>query len=192
MDPDLPLIEALQTGDDSALNTLMAHHREPLFRFVFRYLRNETAARDVVQEVFVRAYFKAKTFVPKASVKTWLYAIALNLCRDEVRRLARHPLNSLDAPSPLSSRTSNELADGGVQPDEQATRSDRHHALQRAIDRLPEKLREPLILYALEGKTQQEVAEILGTTLKTVELRVYHAKTKLRSLLANTVGSSAV
>lgn len=65
MDPDLPLMEALQAGDDSALNELIDRHREPLFHFVYRYLRDEPVAREVVQETFVRVYFKAKTFAPR-------------------------------------------------------------------------------------------------------------------------------
>ena len=68
MDSDLPLIEVIQAGDDSALNELIHRHREPLFHFAFRYLREETAARDVVQETFVRVYFKAGKFTPKSSV----------------------------------------------------------------------------------------------------------------------------
>ena len=62
---------------------------EPLFRFAFRYLRDETAARDVAQETFVRVYFKAASFKPQSTVKTWLYTIAVNLCRDRLRRRCR-------------------------------------------------------------------------------------------------------
>lgn len=89
MDPDLPLIHALQSGDDSALNELMRRHREPLFHFAFRMVRNGVAAGDIVQEAFVRAYFAAARFKPKATVKTWLYSIALNVSRDHLRRLAK-------------------------------------------------------------------------------------------------------
>ena len=89
MDPDLPLIEALQASDDSALNELMGRYREPLFHFAFRLVHEETAALEVVQETFVRVYFGARKFKPKASVKTWMYSIALNLSRDHFRRLAR-------------------------------------------------------------------------------------------------------
>ena len=64
MDPDLPLIHAIQSGDDSALNELMIRHREPLFHFAFRMVRNDAAARDIVQEAFVRAYFGAAKFKP--------------------------------------------------------------------------------------------------------------------------------
>lgn len=191
MDPDLNLIQALQAGDDAALDTLMERHREPLFRFVFRYLQNDAVAQDVVQETFVRCYFKARKYRPKASVKTWLYSIAVNLSRDHLRRVGRNRSVSLDAPPDREGAQAPVVEDTGVLPNDQAVLRDRHRELQRAIDRLPEKLREPLILYSLEGKSQHEVAEILGTTVKTIELRIYHAKTKLRQLLENTLGAAS-
>lgn len=187
MDPDLPLIKALQAGNGLALNELMHRHREPLFHFAFRYLRDETAVRDVVQETFVRGYFMARKFAPRATVKTWLYTIALNLCRDQARRLAkrRHEI-SLNAPPPYEMAPL-ELVDPQPVPSDRAGRKDRFVLLQQAIDQLPRTLREALILFSLEGHSQKEAAEILGTTPKTIELRVYHAKAKLRALLGDVL-----
>lgn len=183
MDPDLPLIEALQAGNESALNELIDRHREPLFYFVFRYLRDEAAARDVVQETFVRVFFKAKTFAPRASVKTWIYAIALNLARDEGRKLSkRQRLVSLDAPGPAD-QPPLEVEDAGPTPDQQTGQRDRFSRLQAAIEKLPHNLRAALVLFCLEGKSQHEAAQILGTTPKTVEMRVAHARQRLRQLL---------
>ncbi len=184
MDPDLPLIEALQAGDDSALNELINRHREPLHRFVFRYLRDETAAADVVQEAFVRVYFKASKFAPKSSVKTWIFAIALNLCRDESRRLRRHRGDvSMDAPL-REDGPRLEVADSAPAPSAKAVDADRFSRLQHAIDQLPDKLREVLILFSLEERSQNEISELLGITPKAVETRVYHAKARLRAVLA--------
>lgn len=180
MDPDLPLIEAIQAGDDSALNELINRHRESLFHFAFRFLRNEADARDVVQETFVRVYFKAGRFAPKSTVKTWIFAIALNLCRDQGRRLKRRSGDwSMDA-SPREGTPRFEVQDESPLPSARAAEADRFAQLERAIDQLPEKLREALILFSLEQRSQQEVAELLNITPKTVELRVYHAKSKLR------------
>lgn len=185
MDPDLPEIQALQAGDDSALNELISRHREPLFHFVFRYLRDETAARDVVQETFVRVYFKAGKFKPKATVKTWIYTIALNLCRDQGRRLAKRSSDiSLNALRP-GDQPPLEIADGAPSPVEQAGQGDRFASLKHAIDRLPHKLKSALVLFSLQGYSQKEAADMLETTPKTIELRVAHAKQKLRAILAN-------
>ena len=191
MDPDLPLIEALQAGDDSALNELINRHREPLHRFVFRYLRDETAACDVVQETFVRVYFKAGKFAPKSAVKTWIYAIALNLCRDHGRRLGRHRGDiSMDAPV-RDDGPRLEIADTAPGPSTKAVNADRFVLLQRAIDQLPDKLKEVLILYSLEERSQHEVAELLGISPKAVETRVYHAKAKLRVALGREMNLGA-
>jgi RNA polymerase sigma factor (sigma-70 family) len=188
VDPDLPLIRALQAGDDSALDELIRRHQRPLLHFVYRYLRNEAAARDVVQEAFVRAYFKAAKFEPRATVKTRVYAIAVNLCRDEIRRIVRRGWTvSVQAAAPVSPDSA-ELVDPNLTPKEAADEEDQFSALQSAINQLPRALREALVLFALDGHSQRETAEILGTTPKTVELRVYHAKAKLRRLLGGVLG----
>jgi RNA polymerase sigma factor (sigma-70 family) len=180
VDADLPLIRALQTGDDSALDELIRRHQEPLLRFVYRYLRNEAAAREVVHETFVRTYFKAAKFQPRATVKTWIYAIALNLCRDEGRRIQRNR-GSHGLKAEHSSGA--ERIDPGLTPDEQAAERDQFSKLQSAIDQLSPSLREALVLFSLDGRSQKEAAAILRTTPKTLELRVYRAKARLRELL---------
>lgn len=164
----------------------MNRHRELLFHFAFRVVRDETAARDVVQESFVRAYFGAAKFKPKATVKTWLYAIALNLSRDHVRRLAkRRGEISLDHESGAAAAKP-AVTDTAPLASDIAGQMDDFAVLQRGIDQLPEKLREALIVFAIDGKSQHEAAGILGTTPKTVELRVYRAKAKLRAWLTNS------
>lgn len=185
MDPDLPLIEALQAGDDSALTELINRHRESLFRFVLRYVQNEAVARDLLQETFVRGYFKVRSFEPRASVKTWLFTIALNLCRDRARRITRHPAEfSLDLP-PSNASVESHVEDSGPSPSEITAAREQAGQLERAIAGLPTSLREPLILFSLEERSQKEVAEILGITPKAVETRVYQAKAKLRILFGN-------
>ena len=189
MDPDLPLLEALVAGEDLALNELIRRHQAALFSFAFRYLRDATAAHDVVQECFVRLYFKAASFKPGSTVKTWLYTIATNLCRDRLRWLGRRRNDvALDAPTVAGNgKTRVEAADTSPLPSEQTAQADRFEVLQRAIDLLPHNLRLAVVLCSLEGKTHQEAAEILGTTPKTIELRIYHAKAKLRELLAHNL-----
>lgn len=187
MDPDRPLIESLSKGDDSALNELIQRHQRALFHFTLRYLHNEANAQDVVQEAFVRVYFNAEKFTAKSSVKTWLFTIALNLCRDQHRReKRRHSAWSFNAP-PSENSAGMEAVDQSPIPSTRAGEADRFAQLQHAIDQLPVKLREALILFSLEQRSQRETAELLGVTPKTIELRVYHAKQKLRSALSNLV-----
>ena len=90
-DPDLALVRALQAGEERALNTLIDRHHEGLYRFVFRHISNEDEAIELTQKAFVRAYLNIQKFRPTAKFVTWLYHIALNLCRDYARSPAyRH------------------------------------------------------------------------------------------------------
>ena len=183
-DNDLPLIQAIAAGDDPALDTLMQRHHDALFAFIYRYLGNEAEARDAVQETFVRVYFKAGMFRPGCKVKTWIYSIALNQCRDLARRRGRMPVMiRLDEPVGESGAP-RQIADPRDLPDASASRSERFLWLRAAIDRLPERAKAALVLCALEERSHKEAAEILGIAPKTVENLVHRAKAKLREWLS--------
>jgi len=185
VDADLPLLEAIQTGDEPALEALMERHQAPLYYFVLRYCGDEQEAREVVQETFVRAFFKAGSFQPRSKVKTWLFTIAINLCRDAGRRRSRAPaFVSFDQPAP-EGKPPLEVADEGIRADESAAREEELRHLRLAIDRLPEKLKAPLVLCVLEQRSHKEAADLLSTTTKTIELRIYRARKKLRKVMEN-------
>src|SRR6516164_446114 len=104
-DPDLVLVQDLQAGKDRALNSLMDRHKEGLFRFVLRQVRNEADALELTMETFVRAYFNIGKFRPKAKFSTWLYRIALNLCRDHLKsRAYQHSLQTVSFDAPTEDR----------------------------------------------------------------------------------------
>jgi RNA polymerase sigma-70 factor (ECF subfamily) len=112
----------------------------------------------------------------------------MNLCRDQFRRLARgRDVVSFDE-VPEGRASGLEPVDPNPGPGAHAVKSDQFVILQRAIDQLPHTLKAALVLFSLEGHSQKETAEILGTTPKTVELRVYHAKEKLRQFLGHRLG----
>ena len=177
-DPDLDLVQALQAGDDRALNALMDRHREGVFRFVFRQLHNESDALELTMETFVRAYFNIGRFRPTAKFATWLYRIALNLCRDHTRSKAYQislQTISFDAPTG-ESHDPGLLPASERRPDQNTDRREELIALEKAISELPEDLRNVFILTALEGRQQGETAELLGISSKAVETRVYRAR----------------
>lgn len=183
-DPDLELVLALQNGEDLALNALMDRHREPLFRFLFRYARNETVARDMAQEAFVRAYFHIRDFKPGPRFSTWLYRIALNLCRDHAR--SKHGKRAFlhdSIPLPGEHSGAPDLRENSTGPDAHAAISEELRTVQDAIDGLPHDLKAALLLTVIEECSQKEAAEILGTSVKTVEMRVYRARKTLNQVL---------
>lgn len=180
-DPDLELVRALQGGDDHALNVLMSRHKEPLFRFLFRSTRNETVARDLAQEAFVRAYFSIGNFRPRAKFGTWLFQIALNLSRDHfrskhVKRASQH--------DPLAAAGGLEPVEPAADPSAGAVLAEKLDLVQQAIDGLPLGLKAAFLLTVIEERPQKDVAEILGVTVKAVETRVHRARQLLEQAVA--------
>ena len=177
-DPDLTLVQALMLGEDQALDALMDRHREGLFRFVLRTVHNEADALELATETFARAYFNINKFRPAAKFTTWLYQIALNLCRDHLRsRAYRDSLQtvSFDAPTQEVGVSDLHLATERG-PDENVQQIEELDALEKAVSELPAELKEPLIMIALENRQLAEAAELLGISAKAVEMRVYRAR----------------
>ena len=173
-DPDLPLVRALQAGDESALNELIRKYQEPLFRFICRYTGDEETARDILQETFVHLYFGMGRFKPRAKFVTWLYSIAMNLCRDYARSKQKrqaHLTQSLD-----SGELHRKLPAADRGPVADVESHERLAILQKAIEELPHDLRTALLLFAVDGRSQQECADLLGISAKAVETRVYRAR----------------
>jgi RNA polymerase sigma factor (sigma-70 family) len=163
-DPDLSFVMALKAGQDQALNALMDRHREGLFRFVLRYVHNEADALELAMETFVRAYFNIGKFRPSAKFVTWLYQIALNLCRDHSKsRAYQYSLQTVSADAPTEEGEQPEqLLARHRDPLKETEGREELSALEKAIGELPEDLKNPLFLTALEGYSQAEAAELLG------------------------------
>jgi RNA polymerase sigma-70 factor, ECF subfamily len=181
---DLKDIEALQNGDDFALNRLMERHRDKLYHYLIRLLQNETEALDLAQETFVRVYVSRAKFNPKHRFSSWLYTIATNLARDRFRWLSRHRDVSLQATLPHSDKPVGEtLRDFKSRPDEELEQQERIETIKNALAEIDEDLRTPLILAEYENLSQTEIGEILGCTQKAVENRIYRARQQLRAKL---------
>jgi RNA polymerase sigma factor CnrH len=176
-DPDLALVQALQAGEDRALEALMERHQRGVFRFIFRHISNEADAIGLTQEAFARAYFNIGKFRPSAKFATWLYRIALNLCRDHSRSQAyRASTQTVSTDLSEGEETSRQLRSDQSGPDKAAENREKLRALDQAISELPEELKSPLILTVLEGLSQIEAGELLGVSAKAVETRVYRAR----------------
>lgn len=161
---DESLAAALRDGDDAALDALMLRWQLPLRAFLHRHLQNEADALDLAQDTFVRLYRHRASYRDGARFSTWMFQIALNLCRDHARRRARRPHVALDAAP--------ESTDASPAPDTAALDAERAVAVRAAIAALPENLREPLLLSTYENLPQAEIAAILRATPKAVETRL--------------------
>jgi len=177
-------MERLMAGQDAALNDLMERHASPVFQFLCGMVGNEDDANDLAQETFVRVFRSRTTFRTSEKFSTWLYTIAANLARNHFRWRARHPNVSLEAETGDSEQTlGGTLPTNAPAPSEQALAVERVAAVRAAVGKLPEDLREAIVLCEWEERSMVEAAVILETTPKAVESRLYRARGILRERL---------
>jgi RNA polymerase sigma-70 factor (ECF subfamily) len=178
---DADLARAAASGDDRAFSRLVSRHKDGLHRLLRRYLGDSEEAREAAHEAFIAAWAALGRYDPARPFGAWLRTIAINKARDRGRRIAFRRLVFGDRPPEETSARSH--PDPAHLPEEALLEQERLRLLERAIAKLPAALKEPLLLTALEGASQQEAAEILGLSVKAVETRVYRA----RRLLAATL-----
>jgi RNA polymerase sigma-70 factor (ECF subfamily) len=177
-------MERLAAGHDVALNDLMERHSTPVFHFLCRMLGNEEDAVDLAQETFVRVYRARESFRSNSKFTTWLYTIAANLARNHFRWRARHPNVSLEASSGTTEESlGSTLPSNEPVPSDQALAAERAAAVRAAVNRLPDDLRDAIVLCEWEEHSLAEAAAILDTTPKAVESRLYRARKSLRKEL---------
>ena len=175
-DADWPDVQALQSGDDQALNRLIQRHRDAITRFIFRIIGNRADAEELAQECFVRAYFQIHSYRPRARFAAWLFQIARNLCRDHFRsRAFRDRLKS--------DRLEDQILEDLPASERGGPEAERVAIVQAALLKLPLPLRESLVLTAIEGLTLEQASGLLGITSKAVEVRTYRASRMLRKIL---------
>lgn len=169
-------------GRQAAYGTIMRRHREPLLRLIRSHIGSNEDAVDILQECFVAAFSNLNHYDQTRTMRAWLARIAINKARDwHRRRLLRQFFSMATA---LTDEVADTVAD--EVPSSDTIVSDRA-ALARtfaAIARLPNRLKEPLILYTLEDWTQASIADVLDISEKAVETRVRRARSKLREILA--------
>ena len=168
---DADLVERILKGDEPAFTALMRRHKAWLYQFVRRHAQTSEDAYDIVQDTFASAWGALKGYDRSRPFDIWLRRIALNKCRDRGRREAvrRAALRLMGRPeeqvAPVAERS--EIQNATLK------------RLQTALDALPVRYREAITLTALQGLSQKDAAEVLGVTVKVVELRVYRAKQRL-------------
>lgn len=177
-------MERLAAGHEAALNDLMDRHATPVFHFLCRMVGNEDDASDLAQETFVRVFKSCGTFRSNEKFSSWLYTIAANLARNHFRWQSRHPNISLETESAETELTlGSTLPSNDPAPNEQTVAGERAAAVRIAVGKLPDELREAIVLCEWEERSVAEAAEILTTTPKAVESRLYRARKILRQRL---------
>ncbi|MEP7118361.1 MAG: sigma-70 family RNA polymerase sigma factor, partial [Acidobacteriota bacterium] len=178
---DEELVERSRGGDVDSFNQLIKRWERPIYALAYRTLGREEDARDVCQETFFRAYRALKGFKGEAKFSSWLYRIALNLCRDWIRRQRRTPTVQMPEDADFA-----ELAAAGGPVESIETLVGRRQlgrAVERAMATLPEEQRTAIVLKEYHGLTFQEIADLQGCPLSTVKTRLYQGLSVVRRQL---------
>ncbi|MHC4922496.1 MAG: sigma-70 family RNA polymerase sigma factor [Planctomycetota bacterium] len=184
---DTEIIRLVRAGEADAFGVLVDRHGARITRLVRGFVRNEEDVRDIVQDAFVKAFSRLDRFDGRSQFYTWLYRIAANTSMDHNKKWKRRP-------TPLSLDTAGTGSDGeptgvnppnpGPPPEVGAMRSEMREHIDAALDELPEKYREVLVLREIEGLAYKDIATVLRVSRGTVESRLFRARERLRVRLS--------
>ena len=186
---DAQLVRQHLGGDPQAFGVLVDRYQTRLLNFVHRTIGDRERAEDLVQEAFIRVFRHLHRFDQTKKFSTWVYTIASNLAKNELRNRSRNPLvyfqtmrDAWDADHrPL------QFEDPGPRPDDEFRRRHLREAIDRCVARLPVHHREVFVLREIEGRSYQEIAEITGCNLGTVKSRLNRARNSFAQLITPLV-----
>ena len=185
---DLELVNLARDGDHQAFHVLFQRHESRVFALAMRLLRNPEWARDAVQESFIKAYRALRKFEGRSAFGTWMYRLTYNQCLDMRRsdksgrydeyEEERFLAEETDAPGavPLAS----EIPD----PEEVAERGQVREQIAKAVEALPDTLRETLVMREFDGLAYSEIAKLQKIPKGTVMSRLFHARKRLQEVLS--------
>ena len=165
-------------GDTECFNQLIVRWERPIYALACRLLGHDEDARDVCQDTFLRAFRALPGFKGQAKFSSWLYRIALNLCRDWLRRRRRTPV--VPAPDGVELTELRTDAPASQPMEDVLTRRQLSQSVAKAMRTLTADQRAALILKEYHDLTFQEIADLLGCPLSTVKTRLYQGLTVLR------------
>ena len=178
---DEELVARSRSGDMDSFNQLILRWERPIYALAYRVIGQEEDARDVAQETFLRAFRALPGFKGQAKFSSWIYRIALNLCRDWIRRKKRTPVSQVPEDVDLSELAAEQ---GPVESvEELVARRELSAVVEEAMAFLPEEQRTAVILKEYHGMTFQEIADLQGCPLSTVKTRLYQGLSVLRKHL---------
>jgi RNA polymerase sigma-70 factor (ECF subfamily) len=179
--PDKDLLLDLVNGDMEAFNVIVDRYKNRLLNFVYRFVKDYDVAEDIVQETFLRVFRKRRDYKAIANFSTWIFTIAGNLAKSELRRRKRWRFLSIDATD--EEEKTFDIQDPGMRPDRITAVRMLNENVQSSIDMLQSKYKEALILRDIEGMSYQQIAEVIGVPVGTVKSRVNRARLKLQKKL---------
>src|SRR5580704_9763148 len=164
---DASLVADLKAGSEEAFAILIAQYHQPLYSLIARSINDPADAADLTQEVFIKVFRSIRGFHGDASLRTWLYRIALREASNQRRWWSRHKRQEVPIDSPY----------------DQAVQSETRERLETALRQLPQAFRTVVVLREIEGFAYEEIAEILDLNIGTLKSRLTRGRSALRDLL---------
>ena len=178
---DEELIARFQEGDAYAFDEIVHRYKDPLTNFVYHFLGDRIDAEDVIQETFIRLYKKKHLYRNVAKFSTWIYTIAGNLAKTELRRRRRRRILSL---SQIGFDDKDYEIPGDMQTPEQIVDGDmKETIIKKEIDELPVKFKEVVILRDIQEFSYEEISQMLNIPIGTVKSRVNRGRLRLQKRL---------
>lgn len=182
---DSAVVTAFLNGEERAFGELVERYQTRLLNFIYRTIGDRDRAEDLVQEVFIRVYRHLHRFDRSKKFSTWVYTIASNLAKNELRNRSRNPLvlfqtmqgSGEDEDRPL------QFEDTTSRPDDMYRKRHLRELVEDTVAKLPEHHRQVFVLRELEGKSYEEIAEITDCNLGTVKSRLNRARTAFAAII---------
>ena len=173
---DLKWVQNCLQGDKEAFRHLVVKYKMPIYNLAYRMLQSEEEAEDVFQETFFKAYKSLDKYKLNYSFFTWLYTVALNICRNRLKKKRRYYMFSIDESLTDDHRLTWQIADSSMAPDILMERKEEMALVNKAVNCLPEKYRVVIVLRYLEGQAYQEIADIIGLPLGTIKTQIHRGR----------------
>jgi RNA polymerase sigma-70 factor (ECF subfamily) len=184
---DEELVARARTKDFAAFEELLDRYEDKVFRLAYRFVRNETEAKEILQDTFLSIWRKLDTFKGDAQFSSWLYRVAANAALMRLRAARRHPeISTEDLPNGYLDNNGQLPPVGenwAKRPDDELQSSELRQHIQAAVDALPEIYRTVFLVRDVEGLSTEETAEVLNISIPTVKTRLHRARIALRDAI---------
>ena len=190
---DAAFVARLVARDEAAFTGLVLTYQRRVYALVYRMLGRRDEAEDVAQEVFVQVFKAIDQFRGEAKLSTWIFRIAVNLCKNRAKYLARRRAEGSDALDAMAERAPLSSAKGVLvgaieRPDDLAMGRELEVVVRRAIEELEPEFREALVLRDVEDRSYEEISELVGAPDGTVKSRIHRARARLKALVEAALG----
>jgi RNA polymerase sigma-70 factor, ECF subfamily len=183
---DSAVVSAFLAGEERAFQELVERYQTRLLNFIFRTIGDRERAEDLVQEVFIRVYRHIHRFDRSKKFSTWVYTIASNLAKNELRNRSRNPLvlfQTMKGSAREDDDRPLQFEDTTARPDDLYRKRHLRELVEETVAQLPEHHRQVFVLRELEGKSYEEIAEITDCNLGTVKSRLNRARNAFASMI---------